>query len=62
MTDRSAALSALLHRERRRRARDATVADAALDDFYRRFEKEPLVIDKWFALAGDAARRRRSAR
>ena len=29
---------------------DTTIADAALGDFYRRFENEPLVIDKWFAL------------
>jgi aminopeptidase N len=26
------------------------VAAAALDDFYRRFEDDPLVIDKWFAV------------
>ncbi|HEY3598058.1 MAG TPA: aminopeptidase N [Paraburkholderia sp.] len=55
MTDRAAALSAMLT------AAAATVAvatgdgnngeaQAALDDFYRRFEKEPLVIDKWFSL------------
>jgi aminopeptidase N len=47
MTDRSAALSALL-------AAAATTGDgdaqAALGDFYRRFEAEALVIDKWFAL------------
>jgi aminopeptidase N len=49
MTDRSAALSALLTAGASGTA-DTTVADAALDDFYRRFEHEPLVIDKWFAL------------
>ncbi|MFM0520791.1 aminopeptidase N [Caballeronia jiangsuensis] len=49
MTDRSAALSALLLASATRGA-DATVADAALADFYRRFENEALVIDKWFAL------------
>ncbi|MDR5736357.1 MULTISPECIES: aminopeptidase N [unclassified Caballeronia] len=49
MTDRSAALSALLLASATAGA-SATVADAALEDFYRRFEKEPLVIDKWFAL------------
>jgi aminopeptidase N len=49
MTDRSAALSALLLASAAQGA-DATVADAALEDFYRRFEKEALVIDKWFAL------------
>jgi aminopeptidase N len=47
MTDRAAALSALL-------AASATGASAAaeraLADFYRRFEREPLVIDKWFAM------------
>ncbi|NYH13517.1 aminopeptidase N [Paraburkholderia bryophila] len=48
MTDRAAALSALLSSA----AANGGGADAqrALDDFYRRFEKEPLVIDKWFAL------------
>ncbi|MDR5778799.1 aminopeptidase N [Caballeronia sp. LZ065] len=49
MTDRSAALAALLLASATPGA-DATVADAALADFYRRFEKEALVIDKWFAL------------
>ncbi|CAN7268892.1 aminopeptidase N [Trinickia sp. LjRoot230] len=57
MTDRAAALTALL-------AASATagsaVAERALDDFYRRFEREPLVIDKWFAMQatqrGSAAR------
>ncbi len=47
MTDRAAALSAML-------TAAATSgngeAQHVLDDFYRRFEKEPLVIDKWFAL------------
>ena len=48
MTDRSAALSALLNASA---ANGGSVkAQQALDDFYRRFEKEPLVIDKWFAL------------
>ena len=48
MTDRSAALSALLNAS----AANGGSAEAqqALNDFYRRFEKEPLVIDKWFAL------------
>ncbi len=48
MTDRAAALSALLNAS----AANGGSAEAqhALDDFYRRFEKEPLVIDKWFAL------------
>ncbi|GAB5100631.1 aminopeptidase N [Caballeronia sp. HLA56] len=49
MTDRSAALSALLLASATAGA-DPTVADTALDDFYRRFEHEALVIDKWFAL------------
>ena len=43
MTDRMAALSTLsLH--------DVPERAAALDDFYRRFETDPLVIDKWFSL------------
>ncbi|HVE06093.1 MAG TPA: aminopeptidase N [Paraburkholderia sp.] len=48
MTDRAAALSTLLAAA----AADSGTGEAqqALDDFYRRFEKEPLVIDKWFAL------------
>ncbi|SOE95899.1 alanyl aminopeptidase. Metallo peptidase. MEROPS family M01 [Burkholderia sp. D7] len=47
MTDRAAALSALLAASA---AKESPVAESALADFYRRFEKEPLVIDKWFAL------------
>ncbi|CAG9264654.1 Aminopeptidase N [Paraburkholderia unamae] len=47
MTDRSAALSALLNAQA---ASGGDVARKALEDFYVRFEKEPLVIDKWFAL------------
>ncbi|MCX5542208.1 aminopeptidase N [Paraburkholderia sp. CNPSo 3076] len=47
MTDRSAALSALLNAQA---ATGGDVARRALEDFYVRFEKEPLVIDKWFAL------------
>ena len=43
MTDRMAALSALSFHDVPERA-------AALDDFYRRFEDNPLVIDKWFSL------------
>ena len=47
MTDRSAALAALLTASA---AGDGALAQPALEDFYRRFENEPLVIDKWFAL------------
>ncbi|PMS19181.1 aminopeptidase N [Trinickia dabaoshanensis] len=47
MTDRAAALAVLLAASA---AAGAGVAQGALDDFYRRFEQEPLVIDKWFAL------------
>ncbi len=47
MTDRAAALSALLNAAA---TTASDVAQRALDDFYRRFENEPLVIDKWFAL------------
>jgi aminopeptidase N len=43
MTDRMAALATLSLHDRPERA-------AALDDFYRRFAGDPLVIDKWFAL------------
>jgi aminopeptidase N len=43
MTDRMAALVALAPHDVPERA-------AALEDFYRRFESDPLVIDKWFAL------------
>ena len=43
MTDRMAALTTLsLH--------DVPERTAALDDFYRRFQDDPLVIDKWFSL------------
>ena len=47
MTDRAAALAALLAASA---TAGAGAAEGALDEFYRRFEKEPLVIDKWFAL------------
>ncbi|MCC7346898.1 MAG: aminopeptidase N [Variibacter sp.] len=43
MTDRMAALTALLPHDRPERS-------AALTDFFRRFESDPLVIDKWFTL------------
>jgi aminopeptidase N len=43
MTDRMAALATLSLHDRPERA-------AALEDFYRRYETDPLVIDKWFAL------------
>ena len=50
MTDRLGALRALLlHPER-----DKSV-DAALAHFYERFEHDPLVIDKWFAIQATAA-------
>ncbi|MFL5097736.1 MAG: aminopeptidase N [Xanthobacteraceae bacterium] len=43
MTDRMAAISTLsLH--------DVPERSAALEDFYRRFQDDPLVIDKWFSL------------
>jgi aminopeptidase N len=47
MTDRAAALSALLSAAAASGGNDA---QNALEDFYQRFENEPLVIDKWFAL------------
>jgi aminopeptidase N len=43
MTDRMAALSTLtLH--------DKSARPAALDDFYKRYAEDPLIIDKWFML------------
>ena len=48
MTDRVAALSALIHAR-------APGADAALQRFYDEFEDEALVVDKWFALQASAA-------
>jgi aminopeptidase N len=43
MTDRMAALETLA-------AHDRTGRTAALDDFYRRYAEDPLIIDKWLAL------------
>jgi aminopeptidase N len=43
MTDRIAALSTLSHH-------DVPERQAAFDDFYHRYEGDPLIIDKWFAL------------
>jgi aminopeptidase N len=43
MTDRMAALTTLAQHDVPQRA-------AALDDFYRRFANDPLVVDKWFSL------------
>jgi aminopeptidase N len=43
MTDRMAALSTLSWHDVKER-------NDALDDFYRRYESDPLVIDKWFSL------------
>lgn len=43
MTDRMAALAALS-------THDVPERERALADFYRRFEQDPLVVDKWFAL------------
>ena len=52
MTDRMAALGTLsLH--------DVPERKAAFDDFYQRYRDDPLIIDKWFALAGHDARPRR---
>ncbi|MES2153017.1 MAG: aminopeptidase N [Pseudomonadota bacterium] len=47
MTDRVAALLALVHSE-------AASAPAALQRFYAEFEHEALVVDKWFAIQGAA--------
>jgi aminopeptidase N len=43
MTDRMAALETLAQHDRPERA-------AALDDFYKRYASDPLIIDKWLAL------------
>jgi aminopeptidase N len=48
MTDAIAALSILSHVEGRTR-------DEALDHFYTRWQNEPLVLDKWFAVQARAA-------
>jgi aminopeptidase N len=49
MTDRQGALGILV-------SLDAPEREAALDAFYRRFQDDPLVIDKWFALQASAQR------
>ncbi|HEX8786986.1 MAG TPA: aminopeptidase N [Telluria sp.] len=54
MTDRAAALSALVH-ARDAAAGGATRAHAALQRFYTEFQHEPLVVDKWFAMQASAA-------
>ena len=51
MTDRMAALATLsLH--------DVPERKAAFDDFYQRYRDDPLIIDKWFVVAGDDPRSR----
>jgi aminopeptidase N len=47
MTDRLAALTVLV-------ATDAPGAEAALDDFYRHFSDDQLVLDKWFTVQATA--------
>jgi aminopeptidase N len=47
MTDRAAALATLIAAGA---ATNTPIAERALEDFYRRFEREPLVIDKWFSM------------
>ncbi len=49
MTERMAALSGLLAH-----AHDNAATGSALADFYQRFEHDPLVVDKWFALQATA--------
>jgi aminopeptidase N len=49
MTDAIAALAILSHLE-------SPARDRALDDFYARWQEEPLVLDKWFAVQARAAR------
>ncbi|WJF90966.1 aminopeptidase N [Paraburkholderia bonniea] len=61
MTDRAAALATLISiAASSSNGNGNSEASAALDDFYRRFENEPLVIDKWFAL--QATQRGRAGR
>ena len=50
MTDRLGALAALVQ------FGDAAASERALQDFYQRWEHEPLVIDKWFALQATSRR------
>jgi aminopeptidase N len=50
MTDRAAALSALIDTH-------SELAAPALQRFYDHFQTEPLVVDKWFALQAQAAER-----
>lgn len=47
MTDRLAALTALVHSGAVAQSADA---NGLIDHFYREYEQEPLVIDKWFTL------------
>jgi aminopeptidase N len=49
MTDSVMALSILSHTA-------SPAREEALDDFYRRWQDEPLVVDKWFAVQARAAR------
>ncbi|WP_029935450.1 aminopeptidase N [Thiomicrospira pelophila] len=49
MTDVLVALETLSHSE-------ADQAQACMDDFYKRWQDEPLVLDKWFALKASADR------
>ncbi|NDW03095.1 aminopeptidase N [Jiella pacifica] len=49
MTDRLGALAILAHR-----FAGEAACESALDDFYRRYENDDLVLDKWFALQATA--------
>jgi len=48
LTDRLAGLSALLQLE------DKAAGQRALDDFYQRWQHDPLIIDRWFSLQATA--------
>jgi len=48
LTDRLAALSALLQ------GPDTAAGQAVLDDFYRRWQHDPLIVDRWFSLQAAA--------
>ena len=49
MTDVMAALEALIHL-------DSSQTDECLNQFYQRWQHEPLVLDKWFALQAGSSR------
>jgi len=53
LTDRLAALNALLQGQDGEA--DTVAGQAALDDFYQRWQHDPLIIDRWFSVQATAA-------